>query len=154
MHFYVDLSICLCIYMYLFVHLQWMRLIWPHMLNELYSGTESIQTPLNCSLFVSLQPFAKIKMQTTMHKYIGFTNARRTIHKYIPMYTWIHYDLYKCERKITKIFLHFYVEFSICLWICMHLFVECICESLCVHLQLLRLIWPHALDLPMPCVAV
>jgi len=24
-------------------------------------GTESIQTPLNCSLFVSLQPFAKIK---------------------------------------------------------------------------------------------
>jgi len=33
-----------------------------HLLPELHTaGMESIQTPLNCSLFVSLQPFAKIK---------------------------------------------------------------------------------------------
>jgi len=30
--------------------------------DKMYAvGTESIQTPLKCSLFISLQPFAKIK---------------------------------------------------------------------------------------------
>ncbi len=37
--------VCVCIYMYMYVYTV---------------GTESIQTPLNFSLFVILQPFSKI----------------------------------------------------------------------------------------------
>ncbi len=40
-------SVCVCVYIYIYIY--------THTV-----GTESIQTPLNFSLFVILQPFAKI----------------------------------------------------------------------------------------------
>uniref|UniRef100_A0A8C2XJH6 Major histocompatibility complex class I ZJA n=1 Tax=Cyclopterus lumpus TaxID=8103 RepID=A0A8C2XJH6_CYCLU len=60
------------------------------------------------------------------------------------MHTLINYDFYKCIRKIANTFLHFYVDSSICLWICVYLFVNhtafvcgllrvCVCVCICMN---------------------
>ncbi len=42
----VYIYVCVCVYIYIYIYIYTV-------------GTESIQTPLNFSLFVILQPFAK-----------------------------------------------------------------------------------------------
>ncbi len=59
---YMNIKQQFCIYIYIYTHS-----IYTHTHTHIYIhihictvGTESIQTPLNFSLFVILQPFAKI----------------------------------------------------------------------------------------------
>jgi len=40
-------------------------------------GTESVQTPLRCSLFVSLQPFAKIKNVHVKFQFFVFNKCAK-----------------------------------------------------------------------------
>lgn len=42
--------------------------------------------------------------------FVNPSDARSTIHKYIPMYTWTNYDSYKCKRITTNILFNFFVD--------------------------------------------